>query len=267
VLSALHFMMMRFWPSRSPGRYRTRGIVVRGSDPLLPAYVGPDAEQVPALMGDLVDWLNDGDLDAPVLVRAAMAHLNLVRVHPWRDGNGRMSRCLQTLVIARAGRLAPEFCSIEEWLGFEINTLDYYRALRDTGATYDPKIDAHAWIRFCLRAHRLQAQVVDRRLRYGEAVWIALADLGRAKGLHERAVAALYAAVTDQLRREVYAAEEGLSRDQSVRDIRGLERAGLVEPVGYGATLAYVAAGEARAVGERIAAELTSPATEPYPGN
>ena len=64
-----------------------------------------------------------------------------------------------------------------------------------------------------------------------------------AGGLPERSVAALYAAATDQLRREVYATEEGLSRDQSVRDVRALERAGLLTSLGYGATLTYVADG------------------------
>ncbi|HTF12877.1 MAG TPA: Fic family protein, partial [Asanoa sp.] len=236
-----------------------------GGDPLVPAYVGPDGEAVPGLMGELITWLNGGDLDAPLLVRAAMAHLNLVRVHPWRDGNGRMSRCLQTLVIARGGRLAPEFCSIEEWLGFDTNTVDYYRALRDTGGTYEPSADVHGWVRFCLRAHHLQAQIVDRRLRFGRAVWTELAELVRADGFHDRVVAALYAATTDQLRREVYGTEEGLSRDQSIRDIRALERAGLVMSVGYGATLAYIADGAARDIGERVAAELTAPAREPYP--
>jgi len=111
VLSALHFMMMRFWPERRPGRYRRSGTVVTGDDPLAPSYVGPAALDVPALVRELVGWLNEGDLDAHVLVRTAIAHLNLVRIHPWRDGNGRMSRCLQTLAIARGGRLAPEFCS------------------------------------------------------------------------------------------------------------------------------------------------------------
>jgi Fic family protein len=265
ALSALHFMMMRFWPGRSPGRYRTRGIAVTGGDPLVPAYVGPEAEAVPALMGELVAWLNAGDLDAPLLVRAAMAHLHLVRVHPWRDGNGRMSRCLQTLVIARGGRLAPEFCSIEEWLGVDVNTADYYRALREIGSGYEPANDAHGWVRFCLRAHHLQAQVVERRLRFGREVWAALAELVRAGGFQDRVVAALYAAATDQLRREVYATGESLSRDQSVRDLRALERAGLITSLGYGATLAYIADGPARDVTDRIAAGLTAPAREPYP--
>jgi Fic family protein len=46
-----------------------------------------------------------------------MAHLNLVVIHPFRDGNGRMARALATLVLSRSDIGEPEFSSIEEWLG------------------------------------------------------------------------------------------------------------------------------------------------------
>ena len=46
-------------------------------------------------------------------IQAGMAHLNLVMIHPFRDGNGRMARCLQSLVLARGGILNPVFISIE----------------------------------------------------------------------------------------------------------------------------------------------------------
>jgi Fic family protein len=194
-----------------------------------------------------------------------MAHLNLVAIHPWRDGNGRMARCLQTLVIARAGGTYPEFSSIEEWLGFEINTFDYYRALRDCQqGSYQPNRNAHDWVRFCLRAHHLQAQLVDRRIRLGAAVWgVAEAAAGR-HGLSDRTVAAIYAAASGQLRRESYQEEENISRDQAIRDIRRLEQAGLVAPVGYGQTLTYVAAGELKEAADAEAAALTAPPVEPY---
>ncbi|MEU5786036.1 Fic family protein [Micromonospora lupini] len=71
-----------------------------------------------------------------------MAHLNLVKIHPWRDGNGRMSRCLHTLVLARDGVLAPEFSSIEEWLGVGRNTYAYHDALGEVGGpTWQPDND------------------------------------------------------------------------------------------------------------------------------
>ncbi|WP_407289274.1 Fic family protein [Streptomyces sp. BP-8] len=80
-----------------------------------------------------------------------MAHLNLVSIHPWRAGNGRMSRAVHTLVLAREGVLAPKFSSIEEWLGADdFNTREYSAALRTVQAgTWQPRRDAHSWIHFC----------------------------------------------------------------------------------------------------------------------
>ncbi|NIA03686.1 MAG: hypothetical protein GWP12_04075 [Nitrospirae bacterium] len=77
----------------------------------------------------LVAALNEDVSDIPSMVRAGMAHLNLVMVHPFKDGNGRMARALQTLVLARERILAPQFSSIEEYLGR--NTPAYYGVLAE----------------------------------------------------------------------------------------------------------------------------------------
>jgi Fic family protein len=108
-------------------------------------------------MGEVVDWLDGGDLDAHVVVRAAMAHLHVISVHPFRDGNGRISRIVQSLVLARVGLLAPEFVSIEEYLGR--NTDAYYATLQQVqGGTYQFQRDATPWVRFCVEAHGEQAR-------------------------------------------------------------------------------------------------------------
>lgn len=119
LLHALNFMMIGHHVDKTPGIVRPGGIYVRNSATGEVVYEGPNAGEVPALLGELVDWLNAGDLDAPSYVRAAMAHFNLVSIHPWRDGNGRMSRALQTLVLGRDQITTPEFSSIEEWLGVQ----------------------------------------------------------------------------------------------------------------------------------------------------
>lgn len=74
-----------------------------------------------------------------------MAHLNLVMIHPFRDGNGRMARALQTLVLSREAIVEPTFSSIEEWLGH--NADDYYNVLAVTGrGRWQPDGSAHLWI-------------------------------------------------------------------------------------------------------------------------
>lgn len=266
LLSTLHFMIQKYDLGKWPGRYRKSGIFVTGQDPLTPAYTGPDAEMVPGLMAELVDWLNNGDLEAPALVRASMAHLNLVSIHPWRDGNGRMSRCLHTLVLAQDKVLAPEFSSIEEWLGNGTNTLEYYAALRTTRPTWQPEAaDAHRWMRFCLRAHHLQAQTVQRRVDRARMLWGALEAVAIEHELDERVVSALYAAAVGELRRATYAKDENLTRDQSVRDLQLLRQRALIRSVGHARTQRWVADGEIAEVNEAIIAQLRGPLDEPYP--
>jgi Fic family protein len=265
LLSALHFMITKCQPARWPGRYRTGGIYVTSSDPLEPAYTGPDADLVPGLMGELVDWLQGGDVDAPAYARAAMAHLNLVGIHPWRDGNGRTARALHTLVLARVGELAPEFSSIEEWLGEQTNTVQYYEALRSTQqGSFQPGRDAHSWLRFVFAAHHRQAQRVKRRYDWTARLWNDLARLTEERQLPERAVSALYAAAVGEVRRTTYQQDERLTRDQAIRDIQALTRAGLLAPRGNATTRVYVLNGAATDIAQAAAAAVRGPGRDPY---
>ncbi|MGH6653922.1 MAG: Fic family protein [Actinocrinis sp.] len=247
LFNGLHHIMLKHTPDTWPGRFRLGEIRVTDRATGDVVYTGPDADSVPALMAELSDWLNTGDLAAPPYVRAAMAHLNLASVHPWRDGNGRMSRCVHTLVMARCGELAPEFSSIEEWLGRGRNTYDYYDALAHvqrgrfapggggSGARSGGKGagDTLAWVRFNLRAHHLQAQLVQRRAEQASRLWTSLADLAEVEKLPGRTVTALYEAVRNgAVRRTLYQHDEELSTDQAARDLRMLTARGLLEARG-----------------------------------
>lgn len=265
LLSALHFMITKYQPAKWPGRYRAGGVFVTSADPLEPAYTGPDAELVPPLMSELIEWLRDGDSDAPAYARAAMAHLNLVGIHPWRDGNGRTARALHTLVLARTGELVPEFSSIEEWLGEHTNTVQYYDALRSTqNGSFQPERDAHAWLKFVFAAHHRQAQRVKRRSEWTVRLWNELASLAAERGLPDRVVSALYAAAVGEARRTTYQQDESLSRDQAIRDIQALTRAGLLTPRGNATTRVYLLAGAAGEIAQATTAAVRGPGRDPY---
>jgi len=125
---------------------------------------------VPDLLGGLIDSLSTGDQS--VIVRAAMAHLHLAMMHPFSDGNGRMARCLQTLVLAREKIVAPAFSSIEEYLG--ANTEPYYSVLAEVGGgAWHPERDARSWMRFCITGHYRQARTMLRRVEETEKLWDA----------------------------------------------------------------------------------------------
>ena len=116
LIKSLHFMMTNYDLKSRPGRWRAGHIYVQKEETGEIVYEGVDVDSVDVLMHELVTYL-ESDGDIPIVVKAAMAHLNLVLIHPFRDGNGRMARCLQTLVLAREGIVSPVFSSIEEYLG------------------------------------------------------------------------------------------------------------------------------------------------------
>ncbi|WP_084958534.1 Fic family protein [Thermoactinospora rubra] len=265
LLHALNFMMIGHHRDKTPGVARPGGIYIRDSDTGEVVYEGPDAEEVPGLLDELVDWLNAGDLDAHSYVRAAMAHLTLVKIHPWRDGNGRMSRALQTLVLGRDQITTPEFCSIEEWLGQPRVTMEYYDVLGAVGRRrWSPHDDTLPWVRFCLRAHHMQAQRVQRRLTEAGEIWMLLEEQVDADGLHTRCVSALYEVfVNTRLRRTRYQADEGLSQGQATRDLRDLAAKGWLQPYGETKGRFYAPGPRMRRIKERFAERVT-PLRDPY---
>lgn len=236
VIKALHFMMLKHDLSKSPGRWRGGCIGVRNDATGQIVYEGPDAELIGELITSMLDALRQDD--CPTLIRAAMAHLNLVMIHPFRDGNGRMARCLQTLVIARDRINAPVFSSVEEYLGR--NTQAYYDILAEVGqASWRPENDARPWIRFMLTAHYRQAKTHLRRIEEIERLYSECSELAAAHRLPDRCAAGLSdIALGLRLRRNSYlsvvesSTGEEISDLTATRDLQAMVRAGLLIPRG-----------------------------------
>jgi Fic family protein len=255
LLKSLHFMMIKHDLGKNPGQWRPGDIYVRREDGET-VYEGPPSGDVPSLIAELLQELRRDE--SPVLVKAAMAHLNLVLIHPFSDGNGRMARCLQSLVLARDRVLAPVFSSIEEFLGR--NTQSYYGVLSDVGAgSWHPDRDARPWVRFCLRAHFLQIRTMQRRRTEVEALWNGCVALAEAHDLHERCTAALLdTAYGLRIRRGSYRAAskdmsgEEISDQSASRDLRAMVDLGLLEAVGERRARYYLAGTDARRLREEI---------------
>jgi len=263
LIRSLHYMLQSYDLSKSPGRWRPGPIFVQREDTGAIVYTGPDAEVVAPLMRELVGAL--GDPSAPALIRAAMAHLNLVMIHPFRDGNGRMARILQSLILTRDGVLSPAFCNIEEYLGR--NTPDYYDVLAEVGGgTWHPERDARSWIRFCLTAHYRQARTLLRRTEESELRWNAVERLVQERGLHERSIPALFnAAMGHRVRNATYRSlAEDVSELVASRDLRSLVDAGILQPEGGGRGRTYTRTEELARLEQSIRIERPQDQADPF---
>lgn len=216
-----------------PGRYRIGPVYVVDHVGDI-AHEGAPGEAVPDLMKTFsVSALNEGD----PLIAAAMAHLNFVLIHPFKDGNGRMARIIQSLALARENDIAPVFMGIEEYLGRR--TQAYYDVLAKVGqgnfndADYDAEL-ALPWIRFMLTAHLNQALEIAHRIVSAGKAAQAMEDLTKHTTLPERAVHALYGAMfgnTVTRARYMDALEEAgepISEQTASRDLGALVKEGLL---------------------------------------
>lgn len=264
LIRSLHYMMLAHDVSKSPGRYREKSVYVVDEARQEVVYEGPDAELVSDLVDELVNTIKS-DHDLSSFVRAAMAHLNLVMIHPFRDGNGRMARCLQTLILARDSIVVPEFSSVEEFLGR--NTPDYYAILTAVGAgSWNPQNDATPWVKFILRAHHIQAQTVLGRLVEASFMWDALEKLANDKGIPDRSVPAMYdAAIGLRLRRSAYIRLAEVEDRTATRDLQALVDADLVIPRGERRGRTYSASDSLRAI-RKEARHCKPRITDPYGG-
>jgi Fic family protein len=246
VILDLHFDACHFQREKDPGLWRTGPIGVTSVDGSL-EYRGPEAGDVVGLMDEVVAWLAEGDLEADIVVRAAMAHLHVVSVHPFRDGNGRVARIVQSLVLAREGFSSPEFFSIEEFL--RDHTREYYSALRETqGGNYRPERDATGWVEFCLGAHLAQARRRLAQVERAAARWQRLEQLVGQRDWPDRFVIALEQSLLGGTDRSKYGDEADIAPATASADFRRLLDAGLVEQHGRGRNIGYVAGAELRAL-------------------
>jgi Fic family protein len=264
IVRSLHFMMLQYNLSKNPGNWRPGTVYVREESTGEVVYEGPDAEMVSGLMEELVAFLNADDECPHALVKGAMAHLNLVMIHPFSDGNGRMARCLQSLVLAREGILESPFSSIEEYLGR--NTRAYYEVLAKTGeGSWHPRNSTGDWIQFNLTAHFRQAMTLIDRMKATDLLWQEMEPMVRRLGLPDRILYAVCdAAVGYRVRSASYRNLANVNNITASRDLKIAVDAGLLLPLGERRGRLYMGAPHIRAVFDRIKGEHIKPIADPF---
>lgn len=248
LVRSLHYMVASHDLTKRPGRYRIGPVYVQQESTGDIVHEGADADFLPTLMDELAESIMEsGD----PLIDAAMAHLNFVLIHPFKDGNGRMARVLQSLVLAADGDISPVFLSTEEYLGR--HTQAYYDVLAAVGrGQWDPESatpeQVRPWIRFVLTAHLNQAMERADRIKAAGRASTALSDLLEAAGIDERATDALFdvlfGATVTRGRYITSLGEAGtaISPQTATRDLSALAQAGLLTPTGEKRGRAYTAA-------------------------
>ncbi len=137
-----------------PGVYRSGGVGVMGDGKVL--HMAPQANRVPKLMGQLFDWL--GNTREHPLIASSVFHYELEFIHPFADGNGRMGRLWQTLLLSR---WQPAFA----WLPVESLVHQQQQAYCQALNASTKASDSAPFIRFMLSCILDAASKADAKTR------------------------------------------------------------------------------------------------------
>ena len=152
--------------SAQPGEYRKVQNYVANAATGKIVYTPPPPQDVPVLMREMVDWLNQpGDVH-PVLV-SGIAQFQLVHIHPFVDGNGRTSRLLSTLCLYRSGYDFKRIFTISEY--YDRNRPEFYKAIqnvRDNQSVNDIEMDMTGWLEYFTIALATQMREVTQLGRH-----------------------------------------------------------------------------------------------------
>ena len=118
-----------------PGVVRDGLVWIGGARPWSADFVPPPADEAPRCLAELISFINDPNLQLPLLVQAALAHVQFETIHPFFDGNGRVGRLLISLMLHQAGMLEQPILYLSLYLkqhrASYYNHLDYVRRQGD----------------------------------------------------------------------------------------------------------------------------------------
>jgi Fic family protein len=121
--------------SKQPGVLRQSQNWIGGSRPGNAVFVPPPAKELPEALSDLERFIHDEKQVTPVVLKAALAHLQFETLHPFLDGNGRLGRLLITLILVDQKILQQPLLYLS--LYFKSHRQEYYRLLNQIRLTGD----------------------------------------------------------------------------------------------------------------------------------
>lgn len=187
-------------------------------------YQAPDSDNVPSQMKLFLDWINDNQQIDPVL-KAAIAHLWFVTIHPFDDGNGRLSRTITDLLLARADEMPHRFYSMSAEIRKQRK--GYYEILEKT---QKGDLDITGWLEWflnCLESALLDTEKSISTVLQKSAFW----DKYRFVSMNERQIRIvnmLWDGFDGKLTSSKWGKITKCSADTALRDIQDLINKGVL---------------------------------------
>lgn len=223
--------------AETAGEYRTKQVIIRNSQNGEITFRPPPAIEVPFLMREFFYWLNRDDKEQihPVL-KAGIAHHELVRIHPFIDGNGRVARIVATLILLLGGYDIRRFFSLEEY--YDKDAVSYYENLQRAS-----KGDLTSWLEYFTSGAAIEFDKIKEKIfKISKDVKMKEKFGGKQIFLTERQVKVIeYIQEVGYLQNQSFSTLFPIvSEDTVLRDLQDLIKKNLIKKIGSTKSARYV---------------------------
>lgn len=245
TILVLHEIAMKgLLPPEKTGKYRPGPIYIvddmgNGKEKL--RYEGPAADELKKLVKELLDWVNKADKEQlHPLLKAGIFHTQFVHIHPFSDGNGRVTRLLTNLLLYKDKWDFRKVIVLEEF--YNKNRQDYYNALAyGWDDNFKSGADLTDWIEYFMAGFLVESRKVAAKIE----------SLGLSK-THDKASTIYldpdevkimdFLATTQKLKSEDLVKVLNIAKRTAQLKIKGLVEKKLIQPQGKGPATYYISA-------------------------
>lgn len=148
ILSIQKKVTYKLLPLFESGKLREKSVVVNNPRTGQVVYLPPDVKDVRSLMEDLIAFVNNNKKRIDVLLLAGIFHKQMVIIHPFMDGNGRTTRLVIKVLLAKMGLNTFNLFSFENY--YNKNVSKYFQTVGEYGNYYElaNKIDFTKWLEY-----------------------------------------------------------------------------------------------------------------------
>jgi len=227
------------------GVFRTSQVVIKDEVTGEVVFSPPAFVEVPYLLDDFFAWLNSSDaLEIHPILKAGITHYILVAIHPFVEGNGRVSRAFATLILIRDGYDIKKFFSLEE--RFDNDPSSYYEAFSqvDKQSKNIGARDLTPWLEYFTQAVASELSQIKEKVKKLSIDTRLKVKMGEQVSLSERQVR-LFEYLSDQGSAGMLELKKVLpmiSDDTILRDVRDLLEKGIIKKTGSTKASRYVIA-------------------------
>jgi len=229
----------RILPEEKTGKYRETQVVVKNSQTGEVSFRPPPSTAIPHEMDEFLQFVNDTqNLDIHPVLKAGIVHYELVRIHPFIDGNGRVARALSTLILFLEGYDIRKFFSLEEY--FDSDALDYYKALQSVLKNQN---DLTVWLEYFTKGLSIElSKIKDKVENISIDAHLKERLGGKPIMLTERQIKIIeYIQKIGYLQNKSFGSLFPMvSEDTILNELKGLQSSGIIKKTGVTKSARYV---------------------------